>query len=47
MNVLEEGKLGNNKGKTTATALNTLQLTFWLHLCGKDPKQCCLGYHNS
>ena len=26
----------NISGKATATALNALQLLFWLHLCGED-----------
>ena len=31
MNILEEWELKNILGKAATTALNALQLTFWLH----------------
>ena len=36
MNVQEGRKLKNIKEKSATTALNALQLLFWLHLCGED-----------
>ena len=35
----QTGRMGARKylRKVVATALNTLQLTFWPHLCGEDP----------
>ena len=37
MNIQEGWKLRNILGKAAATALNTLQLTFWPHLYGENP----------
>ena len=36
MNIQEGWKLRNILGKAAATALNTLQLTFWPHLYGEN-----------
>ena len=38
MNVLEEWEPKNIYKKVAITALNVLQLTFWPHLCGEDPR---------
>ena len=32
--------------ESSATAFNTLQLTFWPHYMEKTPEQCCLDYYN-
>ena len=37
MNIQKGWKLRNILKKAVATALNAMQLTFWLHLYGEDP----------
>ena len=36
MNIQEGRESKNIKGKAAVTALNALQLLFWLHLCGEN-----------